>query len=1191
MNFLYTTITHGSKKKQRVLSWLTGIDPAIKRKVIMRVKLTAFLILFTMLHVWATGSAQQLSMTYSNAPLKTVLDDVTNQSGYRLWLNDRLLEQSKAVSINVKDAPLKEVLDKCFEHQPLTYEITNKTIVIKLKPISLKDKFISLLKAIKITGTVKDEQGQSIAGVTVRIKGTNTVVLTNENGVFSIEVENSNSILQFSFIGFEMQERTASLNMQIILKEAVGQLDEVNLVSTGFETIPKERATGSFVKLNNELVERRVSTNILDRLEGVTSSLVMNRNYSAGNANSSPFSIRGMSTIFGNAKPLIVVDNFPFDGDITNLNPNDVESITVLKDATAASIWGARSGNGVIVITTKKGRQNKPLSISINSNVNLSEKPDIFYGQSFLDANGFIEAEQFLFSKGYFDANLNNTTTRPVVSPVVEILAQQRAGTLSQTEAESQINAFRGKDVRDDISRYFYRSTASQQYALNLSAGGDKYSYYISSGYDNVPSVNTGNDYNRTSMNSNFNFTPIKNLEITTGLQYALTNSQNNSIQGAIAPTGKSNYYPYADLVDDSGNALAVPNDYRQSYITSLGTTQLLDWEYRPYDEIRNNDNTTKTNYARINAGLKYTFIPGFSLDLKYQLEKQNNTNLNLQNQQSYFTRNLINLNTQVNGSTVTRPVPLGDILDNDRSELTGKSFRAQFNLNKIVVENHELTAIIGIDARELIVDRYLNRAYGYNPNIATLATIDFNTSFTKYSDLQFPGTIPYFSRIDKSTDEYFSYFGNASYSYMKRYTFSGSARIDQSNLFGVNTNQKSIPLWSFGMAWDISSESFYKFSNFPSLKLRGTYGYNGNVDKSVSAFTTGIFGNSLITNVPAVTIQNPPNPELRWEKIRLFNLGVDFVTKRKLLGGSIEYYTKKGTDLIGFAPVDPTTGVRQYKGNVANISGSGVDIDLQLSVGERVKWISNLLFSNAINKVTKYRDITTVSGLLQNADGYIEISITPVVGRPVFSLFSYRWAGLQGVDGAPQGYLNGEVSTDYATLSNSADVNTVQYEGSSRPTQFGSFRNSIAYKNLIVSVNVTYKLGYFFRRPALSYSTMASSYLGNSEFNNRWINSGDEFTTNVPSFSYPFNANRETFYQYASINIEKGDHFRLQDVQVKYDFKLSSTNLFRSFGVYAYINNLGIIWKQTKETIDPDFIRNDYISPRTYAIGLKATF
>lgn len=1172
-----------------------------QNKLQLYLAMKLFLIFLTLsLQVSAAAYSQAITLSVKKAPFREVMQSIREQTGYAFIIKSGDLKQAKPVTVTTNKAPLEETLKLIFSNQPFTYEVVDKAILIQPKNKKKEIVSTSLLigdsdttKSIIIYGTITDRQKMPLAGVGIRIKGTTSGTATDLNGNYTLTLK-SPAVLIFSYIGFQTLEVKVNkeARLDFVLNEITSLLKEVSVVSTGYQNIPKERATGSFTKIDNETFNRNTGTNVIDRLEGVTSGLSFNKNQFQGEANTSSISIRGLSTIFANQKPLIVVDNFAFDGDIGLLNPNDVESVTILKDAAAASIWGARSGNGVIVITTKKGTLNKPLQISLNANFTYLSKPNLKYGMNFMNSSDYIDAETFLFNKGQYDQDLSNTTNRPLISPVVELLEKVRSGTMGKAQADQMIDSYRNMDYRKDLSKYFYRNTVSQQYAVNINGGGQNSSYYVSAGFDKVPSNLMANSYNRLNLTTAYNFTPIKNLEISTSITFAQTDAKNGN-QGLLNPnSGKSGYYPYLRMTDDNGNPISIPKNYRYSFIQSLGNSEVLDWTYNPIQEINIGNNVSKTLYTKINAGVKYTFIPGLSAEVKYQQERQKTDGANLQSQQSFYTRDLLNLYTQVSNGVVSRPIPLGDILDQSSENLNGKSFRAQLNLNKNF-GNHDISAIGGIEAKEVILDQIQNRLYGYTQNGSGSNAVDYTTYFSNYQNLYYGGVIPYNSRIDKLTDEYFSYFMNASYTYLKRYTLSGSGRIDQSNLFGVKTNQKSVPLWSGGFAWDISQEGFYSVAWLPYLKLRATYGYNGNVDKSVSAYTTAIYaGSSNLTGAPIVYIQNPPNPELRWERIGLANFGLDFRSKNDLLSGSIEYYQKKGKDIIGFAPTDPTVGVSQYKGNVAGIKGQGVDVDLSLKVGNKLKWISNILYSRATDKVTSYDLKTTVGGYLQLSDGTLGVSgITPIVGMPVFSIISYKWAGLDPTNGDPQGYLDGHVSKDYAAMASKNTLEDVVLSGSARPTNFGSFRNTFTYKNISLSFNIGYKFGYYFRKPSINYSLLAQNWTMNSDFTNRWRIPGDEAHTNVPSFNFPVDYQRDVFYQYSETLVEKGDHIRLQDVSISYTFANLEKLHLKNLQVYGYANNLGIIWKATKANLDPDYLISPYVNPKTFSIGVRTTF
>ncbi len=1032
------------------------------------------------------------------------------------------------------------------------------------------------------------------------MKGTGKGTVTDEKGEFQLKEVDENANLVVSNVGYEKLEYKlkGKSDLQLRLKIFTKNLEDVNVTyHSGYQNIPKERATGSFVLLDSALIDRRVSPDLLSRLDGVVPGLLFNRNTVNGQAGQSDLSIRGVSTLFANNQPLVVVDGFTYDGDLANLNPNDVESITVLKDAAAASIWGVRSGNGVIVINTKKGKRNQPLRVELNANITIGKKPNLYYNPNFLPSNTFIDLEEQLFNAGAYDGDLN--TGYKAVSPVVQILADLQSGKISPADATSQINALRNIDVRNDLSKDFYQHAVNQQYSLSVTGGNEKSDYFISLGEDHNLASQVGNSNNRFTLNSRYNFNPVKNLLISIGYNLIQANAQNNSPVGSIITTNKSTIYPYAPLVDANGNGLPIVHDHSANYSNSAGNGKFLDWNYNPLQELRNADNTVKSQDNRLNFEVNYRFLKHFSADLKYQYEKASTVAMNDYNLSTYYARDLINRYSQLDPSgNLTNPIPIGGILQQSDNYLTSQQGRGQLNFNDGWGQKNEISAIAGFEINHAINESDANTAYGYDKSSEiNNANIDYVTSFPLNPTGS--ATIPTALGYGKTTNNYLSYYSNAAYTYDGRYTFSLSGRIDKSNLFGVSTNQKSVPLYSTGISWEANRERFYHIDWLPYLKIRATYGYTGNINTSATAVTTlrqfPANYNPYANGNPYDFVANPGNPELRWETDRMINLGIDYSLKKQIISGSIEYYFKKGDGLFGNSPLAPSTGLTTFFGNTADIKGQGIDIVINSHNvrGRNFSWSTNFLFSHVLDKVSQYN--TTIS-----SSSFIELSnastINPLVGKALYGLYSYRWAGLSHDTGDPQGYLNGKVSSDYAGILSQTTLEDIKYNGSARPTAFGSFRNSFSFKELTLSVNITYELNYYFRKT--SYTSSSLPWQGNEDYFQRWQKPGDELTTNIPSFQLPpYTTDRDAFYQNSSALIVRGDNIRLKDLRFSYELDKSKIKglLFSHLSIYSYIDNIGIIWRANKDHLDPDLVigspLSSYPLPRTYAFGIKANF
>ncbi len=1144
-------------------------------------------------------SQGKVTLSVKDAPLEQVLKEISKQTGLDYAFQQQWRDVAKKVTVGFNQAPVEEVLEKCFKDQPFTYSIVKNIIVIKEREPTGGQVPAPATAPGDLTGRVVDDKNAPVPGASIMVRGSKKTAVTDEQGQFTLKEVEPDAVLTISSVGYYDTTMAVSGKVAVLvhLKIRIAQLGEAVVTgSNGFQQIPKERATGSFVVVDNALLNRRVSTDILSRLEGVVPGLLVNRNVNTvNNPNGIDISIQGYSTLFSNSQPLIVVDNFPYDGNINNINPNDIESITVLKDAAAASIWGVQSGNGVIVITTKKGKRNQKIQVSANANVTVANKPNLFYNPNFLDSKDFIDVEQSLFSQGYYDASLTDTRHIPV-SPVVQLLADQRAGTISAADANTQINNFKNIDVRNDLSKYFYQKAVSQQYSVGIRGGGPNNDYALSAGYDKDRSGQVGNKNDRFTLNSLANFYPVKNLLVTTGLSYVESNGWTNSPVANISTGGGyGNIYPYAQLAGSNGQALPIVKDYNYNWITDpVAQAGLLNWQYKPLDELKFADNTTKLSDVRLIGGLQYSFLKGFSAEVKYQFEKSTNTTENYYSDSTYYARNLINQFTNIGGAN-QHPLPVGGILSTAATDLTSHRLRGQLNYHNNW-DQHEVTVIAGSEVNQTISKLNVPATtYGYDKSNGSYQNVDYVSYFPlspsmSYSKIQ---NATYYAN---NTNNYVSYYGNASYTYKNRYTLSGSGRIDKSNLFGVSTNQKSVPLYSAGLSWNFARERFYHVDWLPYGKLRATYGYNANLNTSATAVPT-ITQNSgsFFFGLPFAYVASPGNPALRWERIRKVNFGVDFALKNNFLSGSFDYYLKRSIDLFGSSPLAPSTGISTFFGNTANTKGAGYDLMLNFNLlpHNKFSWNTIIIVSHAIDKVSSYDVASTVSHtLIASASSE---SISPIVGKPIFSIFSLRSAGLTHDTGDPQGYLGGKLSTDYAGIINNATIDSLRFFGSSRPTLYGSLRNTLGYKNFSLSFNIVYKLNYYFRRNSIFYNGLFTAWSGNKDYNKRWIAPGDEAKTNVPSMPTVSNIdpNRDYFYEYSQSLVEKGDHVRLQDITLNYSWKPAGdiANSFKEIQFYLYVNNVGILWRANKQGLDPDLYGASLPIPRSYSLGVKANF
>lgn len=1042
----------------------------------------------------------------------------------------------------------------------------------------------SLCQTNTIRGKIISENGDPIPSATITLLRTNAVTLSDNQGLFSIANTIGTDTLLITGVNYEPITYTINGQLEITIKmrQKTVTLGQV-VINTGYQELSKERSAGSFEKVDSALFNRRISPDILSRLDGSVSNLFFSR------TGSEPaLYMRGLSSLQSATQPLIIVDNFPYEGTLSNLNPNDVETVTVLKDASAASIWGSRAGNGVIVITTKRGQFSRPLRVSLTSNVTIQKKTRLLGNPGFMTAPGFIETERFLFDQGYY----HDQAAFPayyILSPVVELLYKQAAGEISQQEADEQISALSTQDVRKDYLRYLYRNAVSQQNFLSLTAGNRQFSWLLNIGYDNNLSNLVRESDRRYTINSVTNLKPTSKIDIGIGLNISISNANYNGLSQITPGGGKSTLYPYARLADEHGRPLVIERDYRNSYTDTAGNGLLLDWKYRPLDELALNNNWSKGLNLLGRINIRYKIAPFLSAEVKTQLENSRVNSEYNNSVSSYYTRNMINLYSTINGNVIKRNIPIGDILDISQSNLNAWNARAQLNFDKSWGKQHTVTMIGGAELREVSNKFRQNRIYGYNSDILTYSNVDYLTQFPMYGNLG-NAAIPNGINLAETKNRFVSLFSNAAYSYLKRYTLNLSVRKDASNIFGVSTNQKWEPLWSAGIAWKISDEPFYKFNGLPVLNIRLTNGYSGNVNSSVSAAAIiQYLPATSPTNLPYASLRTSPNPELRWERNQMKNIGVDFSLKGDWIAGSIDFYIKKVTDLISTAPVDPTVGVNTLTLNAAALKGKGLDIRINTKlIDKEVKWSSLLLFSYVSNKVERYLIESANKGSYAG-NGY---SISPLEGKDPYSLISYRWGGLDPETGNPIGFVAGQQSQNYASIVNAVSWDDLVFKGTTRPPFFGNWVHTFNWKGISISAGFSFRFKYYFRRSTINYSSLFSNWIGHSDYTKRWIKKGDEQYTTVPSLPYPANANRDKFYAYSEATVEKGDLIRWQDLNISWNAPLpeKGRKAIKSLQVYGVCNNIGLLWRANKARLDPDFGNSISPSP-SFSIGIKTDF
>lgn len=1150
------------------------------------------LLLMSYSNCFSQSSDLSAPFTYlkEQGKVRDILKAMSKQTGYSHTSVDvgELLGQT--IPAGFRDLPTKAFLVRLRQHG-LDYEIQEPNIIV-LKPLLLPHIMGIVMRAGARPAI------EFLEGINVQIKGTNRTKQTDRYGGFSFDSVPSNAILVFTAVSvMPLKMRvTAAETMRVYMEDKVDQLEEFE-VNTGFQFRVLNSTPGSFGFIPRSSVERSTASDLLKRMEDLLPGLYIDhRDQSAdGSSLAGDIFIHGPSTINANRLPLIVVDNFPVEGDIRNINPADIESLTILKDASAMSIWGARAGNGVIVITTKKGKTRSP-QLTMTSGFGFKPRPDL-NNMHTISPSDYIDLEKQAYQSGYYASHQGNSPNTTPVSPVIALLQAVTQGQLSQTEADAGIAALKNYNVQRDIKKYLFRNSLEQQYSLQFSGQTRRLNYFSSSGLDRSTGNLAAAGYKRLTQRTQFTYTVNNKLQLSGGFSYTGIldiSGDNPGYRYQSYHEGKS-FLPYTRLADDAGHPLPVYTDYNASYLRQLTAMGFQDGTYYPLKDIQKEKYKEYTHDHIANFGMSYALLRYWQLDMKYQFEGQKTGTEDFHAGDSYFTTDLRNNYTIVDPVTnaLSYPVPWGGISDRTRQSLNAHQLRVQASYHRNWVNTHDLALIAGVEFRNIVTTSDTSRQYGMGS--PAMPSINADSVYLTY--MGGPKPIPAAAGHNKLTDRFLSGYINSTYTYLDRYIVSAGVRRDGANLFGDRTNQQWLPLWSIGAAWHLSNEKFFSKNWLSQLSLRGSIGTSGNISRLASAYTTASARSGGITGAsyPMAYFLSPPNTDLRWEKVKTANLGLDFAVKKNVLSGTLEIYSKNASDLMMPIFVDPTLGGIQNPGtrsyyylNAGAMRVNGFDAGLVVRNlwDKKVKWVTNYNFSYVSSRITR---LPSPEGV---GNAYLSSYFpNPVLGKPLYGIYAYKWMGLDPNNGDPQGSYNDRPSRDWGAIYDSTLLKDMIFKGPGQPTIFGSIRNTLTLGPFALSLNISYKLGYYFRKPALSYNDLLNNWRGIDAYYRRWQKTGDEKFTNVPSVSFANNAARDLFYANSAVMVDKADNIRLEDAGLTFekDNLHWSTLHLRRLKLYMYISNVGTIWKANKNGPEPR-----YPGPKEsarYSLMLNITF
>lgn len=1150
------------------------------RKMLIFMKLTWIILLCTLFSAQASVFSQRMvvSVNLQDVSLDVLFKELGKQAQCDFLYNHNLVKAKGMVSVKVEKKELKQVLDELLPGLGLLYVFDDNVVIIREKMVTSPQK-----SAIRIVGRVTNGYKEPLPGVTVRLKQASLGTATDKDGRYGLTVLLKDTIvLVYSFIGMETQEvrYTGRDTINVVLKELTSQLDEV-VVNTGYQRIDLRKTTSAIQSIKaSDIVVPGLQT-IDQMLEGYVPGMIFMQN--SGQIGASPrLRIRGTSTILGSQEPVWVIDGIiqedPVNVDpeqindldfvnlvgnaISGLNPEDIEQIDVLKDASATALYGARAANGVIVITTKKGKPGPPTITYSLSGSYMSRPHYSDNSVNMMDSRERIDYSRELIEKR-------------VPFPEIDVwmgyekpLREFWQNKISYEQMRQEVGVY--ESVNTDWFDLLMRNSFTHKHTLSISGGTTALRYYASVGYGDVGgSIKGENNKNyTTSMNltANYNRFTIR-LGITADVQ------RRKYTPGDVGVTSYAYHTTRALPAYNEEGDLWFYNRYN-------GSKPL------PFNIINDLDNTSqaiRSNGMSVRATVDYKISKPLAASITASYSTNNTTQETWHGEHSFYAENL-----RKGGSE--NLLPFGGELIYQNTEKMSYVVRGQFDLNKYLGGNeiHLVTASAG---GEISSNQYygVNQTYrGYlrerGKKMAETVLNDWS-GFSKWKG-QDANALGVWT--DKLTNMA-SFYGTVAYSYKDFYSVNANIRVDASNRFGSLANEKLAPIWSFSARWNVKESVLENVRWVNSLSLRGSFGYQGNMLENASAKLV-IEKGGINANFGEYqsTVKNYPNPDLKWEKTASYNATLDFALFKNFIRGSVSYFYKKTDDAFLTKTVSRINGVSNWIVNQGTLTNQGFELSFNLTpIDSRsmningFRWTFNPNIGQVINQLVNKR---------AKRDKSMEETVTyqdylngtaDIAGRPLNSFYSYRYIGLEPSNGLPIFYGSnqiayiGDETVDLLKKYEKMDKRDVWgdvmvYSGSRVPDIQGGVQNTFAWRRFTMSLNLTYSFGAKIRllqmypNVSSSYGTIAPQPTENvrREFLKRWSVPGDELHTDVPGIvsgkefegtmdskmwwylkknqegvSYAFAQNLWTMYDKSDLRVVSGDFVKIQSLSLRYNF------------------------------------------------------
>lgn len=1126
-------------------------------------RVTSILLCLLMIFTSVSSFGQsKIKVDFQDAPLSKVLESISKQSDYRFVYTNELKVDQIRVSIKSDNEPATSLFSRLFNQANISYVIKNNQVILGVKQAVAATKTVP---AKVVTGVIKEEaSGEVLPGVTIQNVTEKKVVYSDIDGNYSISVK-PGDVLLFSLIGMvdeKVNVMPATKVLNIALKTDLIALEDV--VVTGYQTLSKERSTGSFSVVTAQKIENKLQPSIKSILEGQSAGVVLTKD---GN-----IEIRGVSTINGVKEPLIVVDGYPLIGDgvgLESINPDNIENITILKDAVAASIYGARASNGVIVVTTKSPEKGS-FNVSYKGTYGIALKPQLSK-LNMASVEDYMDAELDLYNQNP-NSYYSSYSSYSKISDYAYLLMAKERGLMSVSEADAQIAALRNNNALQQIQDNLIRPAQSQQHNIALSGGTEKNMFNgvirYSKEYENV----IKNDNSRVIVDLNNTWKPKDwfTLRIISNINYSEDNATNETYSSLTSFASSNKILPYTQLYDNNGNATPwTPVGQRR--LETYADPEMKSVLYHPETDMGLQTIQSERLQVRLGGDITVKFCDFLTGSVGGSWITGSTKSRTIADGESFMMRTAYN-----DGTSVSNPskhyIPEGGKIDENRGTIDSWVIRAQLNYKQSFNnDKHRISAMFGSEINKDTYEySYMATRLGYNPVSAT-----WNSGFDPYEynnnrdnvagDMLFGrkpanlGTISYGKNYAVRDNRFASWYGNASYEFNNKYLVSGSVRLDLTNFFGTDPKFRYKPTWSVGATYKIAEEPFFEGLRdiFDLVNLRASYGVNGNISLNNTPFMILSVGsyNATMGGV-SYGINSYPNNQLRWERTLTVDIGLDIAMFKNRLNIGFDFYNKKSKDLIANDAVDETRGTASLPQNVGELSNRGFELSINGDVvrNKDFAFNSSLIASYNTSNVDYYSVKRAYFTSYATANGIL------VQDYPMDGLWGSRFAGLND-KGAALFYNAAGEKVEGGSLK----ADDAVYLGTLRPKLDMSWTNTFRYKNIEASFMFIAKFGNKYRKDAFTGSNYTNRHVGE-----RWREPGDEANTIYPVLK---SWNMDMFYfPYSDVLIGNANYVKLRDLTLSYYLpkKIVHKIGLKNLKVYFQTRNLFYITAKGVD-IDPE--------------------